>query len=75
MGNNNMTASSGIAAPGVIDTTVNSHAGLLAALRAIVAECSDHPTEKPFSSDSYLPEHLLEAAQRAIDAAVKGGVQ
>ena len=54
-------------------TTQTTHAGLLAALRAIVAECADYPTEPRYSSDSYLPAHLLEAAQQAIDAAVQGG--
>ena len=57
------------------DTTDTTHTAVLAALKAIVTECSDYPTEKPFSSSSYLPEHLLEAAQQAIDAATQGGVQ
>jgi len=42
---------------------------LLAALKAIVAECMDYPTEPRYSTDSYLPEHLLEAAQLAIEQA------
>ena len=48
-----------------IDTT--THAALLAALKAIVAECMDYPPVPPFSSDSYLPEHLLTAAKQAIE--------
>ena len=58
-----------------MSTTDTIHAGLLAALKAIVNECKDYPTEPRYSSDSYLPAHLLEVAQQAIDAAVKGGVQ
>ncbi len=56
-------------------TTDTTHAGLLTALKAIVAECADYPTEPRYSSDSYLPAHLLEAAQRALDAAAQGGIQ
>ena len=56
-------------------TTDNIHTAVLAALRAIVAECSDYPTEPRFSSDSYLPAHLLEVAQQAIDAATQGGIK
>jgi hypothetical protein len=44
-----------------------NNAALLAALRAIVAECMRCPPEPPYSADSYLPEHLLEAAQKAIE--------
>lgn len=51
----------------------NINAALLAALKAIFTECMDYPTEPPYSSDSYLPAHLLEAAQRAIGAAAQGG--
>jgi|GEM_PF-2409187 len=40
---------------------------LLAALKAIVAECVDYPPEPRYSHDSYLPQHLLEAAQKAIE--------
>lgn len=39
---------------------------LLGALRAIVAECS--PGSMTYSADSYLPEHLLDAASAAIAA-------
>ncbi|MDO8699233.1 MAG: hypothetical protein Q7J75_02220 [Rhodoferax sp.] len=42
---------------------------LLAALKAITAECMHCPTVPPYSADSYLPEHLLEAAQLAIEQA------
>lgn len=44
-------------------------AAVLAALRAIVAECMPFPSERPYSADSYLPEHLLEAAHQAIEQA------
>ena len=56
-------------------TTDSIHTAVLAALKAIVNECKDYPTEPRYSTDSYLPAHLMEVAQRAIDAAVKGGVQ
>ena len=56
-------------------TTDTIHMAMLAALKAIVAECADYPTEPRYSSDSYLPEHLLAAAQQAIDAAAQGGIQ
>ena len=54
-------------------TTNSTQTALLAALKAIVAECMDYPAEPSYSSDSYLPQHLLEAAQQAIEAAAKGG--
>jgi hypothetical protein len=41
----------------------------LAILKAIVLETMDCPPVRPFSADSYLPPHLLDAAQRAIAAA------
>ena len=44
-------------------------AALLAALRAIVTECMDYPPVPRYSADSYLPPHLLNAAQRAIEQA------
>lgn len=50
-------------------TSNTTQAALLAALKAIVAECMDYPPEPPYSSDSYLPPHLLAAAQQAIDLA------
>jgi len=37
---------------------------LLAALQAIVEEADG--TSKPYSSDSYLPPHLIQAARAAI---------
>lgn len=43
---------------------------LLDALQAIVAECS--PGNRPYSTDSYLPEHLLEQARVAIAKAMGG---
>ena len=42
--------------------TDNTHRALLAALKAIVTECMDYPPKPCYSSDSYLPEHLLTAA-------------
>ena len=45
----------------------NTHAALLAALTAIVAECMDYPIGPRYSTDSYLPPHLLEAAQQALE--------
>lgn len=47
----------------------NTVAALLAALQAIVLECMDYPPVRPYSSDSYLPEHLLDAAKQAIQTA------
>ena len=52
-------------------TTVNTTATLLrfntieAALRALLAEVT--PGIRPHSNDSYLPDHLIEAAQAALD--------
>ena len=56
-------------------TTDTIHTALLAALKAIVNECKDYPTGPRYSSDSYVPAHLLEVAQQAIDAAAQGGIQ
>ena len=56
-----------------IADTINT--ALLAALKAIVNECKDYPTEPRYSTDSYLPEHLMEVAQQAIDAAAQGGIE
>jgi hypothetical protein len=44
---------------------------LLAALQAIVEE-ADGPS-KPYSSDSYLPPHLIQAARAAIANATRPG--
>ena len=55
-----------------MNTTSNTQAALLAALKAIVTECMDYPPEPPYSLDSYLPSHLIEAAQQAIDLAEGG---
>lgn len=35
-------------------------------LRMIVAETMDYPPHRPHSNDSYLPPHLIAAAQRAL---------
>ena len=50
-----------------MSTNDNTHAALLAALTAIVAECMDYPIKPRYSTDSYLPPHLLEAAQQALE--------
>lgn len=42
---------------------------LLAALKAIVLETMDYPPSKPYSADSYLPKHLIDIAQAAINKA------
>ena len=55
------------------DTTTSGHAAVLTALKAIVLECMDYPPVRPYSSDSYLPDHLVKAAQLAIEAAELGG--
>lgn len=47
-------------------TTTDTQTALLAALRAITNECMDYPPEPRYSTDSYLPPHLLKAAQQAI---------
>jgi hypothetical protein len=47
-------------------------AALLAALQAIVTECMDYPPQPRYCHDSYLPPHLLAAAQAAIELAQKG---
>jgi len=39
-----------------------------AALRAIVNETMDYPTNPRYSTDSWLPCHLIEAAQAALEA-------
>lgn len=52
--------------------TCATHAALLAALKAIVNECMDFPPERPYCSDSYIPQHLLEAAQQAVKLAEGG---
>ncbi|MCF8209063.1 MAG: hypothetical protein K9K38_06630 [Rhodoferax sp.] len=36
------------------------------ALRAILAELTPAPGTRPFSSDSYLPPHLIEQAKQAL---------
>lgn len=39
---------------------------LLDALQSIVMETMDYPLQRPFSTDSYLPEHMVNAAQGAL---------
>jgi len=48
-------------------TTTN--AAVQAALVAILAEVIDYPKQRPYSSDSYLPAHLVEQASAALAAA------
>lgn len=50
---------------------VTPQTALLAALKAIVAECMDYPTEPRYSTESYIPQHLLESAKRAIELVEK----
>ena len=50
--------------------TAREHA-LQAALRCIVLETMDCAPQRPFSSDSYPPEHLVELAQEALQPAVQ----
>lgn len=50
-------------------TSNTTQAALLAALKAIVNECMDYPSEPRHCHDSYLPPHLLAAAQEAIELA------
>jgi len=52
-------------------TTNTTQAALLAALQAIVTECKTFAHDH----DSYLPPHLLQAAQEAIKQATKGGAK
>lgn len=42
-------------------------AALLAALQSILVECAG--PGRPYSADSYLPPHLIEAAQAAVAGA------
>ena len=53
----------------LIVRAVNSHADLVAALQAIVAEI-DGP-DRPYSTDSYLPRKFVEQARAAL-ARAKG---
>jgi hypothetical protein len=39
---------------------------LLEALQNIIYEVMDYPPTSPYSADSYLPAHLIAAAQAAI---------
>lgn len=45
--------------------TLPRYATTEAALRAILAEVT--PGQRPYSGDSYLPAHLIESAQAALD--------
>ena len=49
-----------------VNTPTTPNAGTLETiLRAILAEVT--PGNRPYSSDSYLPDHLVKAAQAALD--------
>jgi len=41
---------------------------LIAALQSIVLETMPYPPVRPYSSESYLPEKLVEQAQQALAA-------
>lgn len=45
-------------------TTTPTPGTIASALRAILAEVT--PGQRPYSGDSYLPSHLIEAAQAAL---------
>lgn len=47
-----------------MSTTTPKMGTLETVLRAILAEVT--PGQRPYSSDSYLPDHLVEAAQAAL---------
>ena len=49
----------------------NAFDAMRAALEAIHQETMENPTERPYSSDSYLPVHLIEAAQAALKLATE----
>lgn len=53
------------------DRLMSAAPELLAALQAIVEEADG--TSKPYSSDSYLPAHMLHAARVAIANATRPG--
>lgn len=52
-----------------MSTTTPSSAAVQAALVAILAEVIDYPRQRPYSSDSHLPHHLIEQACTALVAA------
>ena len=58
-----------------MSTTDNIHTAVLVALKAIVYQCTDYPTEPRYDTDRYLPAHLLKVVQQAIDAAAQGGIE
>ena len=56
-----------MSARAIAPTTTGQHAHITPskALHAILAEVT--PGQRPYSSASYLPEHLVQAAQNALD--------
>jgi hypothetical protein len=52
-----------------IEPTRASTTAIQAALVAIVAEVIEYPRQRPYSSDSHLPHHLVERASTALVAA------
>ncbi|MBS3996112.1 MAG: hypothetical protein KGZ67_02055 [Hydrogenophaga sp.] len=50
-------------------TTQASSSAVQAALVAILAEVIEYPRQRPHSSDSHLPAHLVEQACTALAAA------
>ena len=47
-----------------VNTTTTGHTPTAAALRAILAEVT--PGIRPYSGDSYLPDHLIDVARLAL---------
>jgi len=50
---------------GIAPTTTSTISLIEGALRAILFEVT--PGQRPYSADSYLPDHLIEAARAALD--------
>lgn len=46
-----------------------TYADMPAVPKVVVVETKDYPGASPHSTDSHLPEHLVAAAQAAIDSA------
>lgn len=49
-----------------LNAVFENYAKVLVALDSIVLETMDNPPARPYSADSYLPPHLLKAAQSAL---------
>lgn len=57
-------------APGCLAAGDNITLGLLSALQAVLAEVT--PGVRPFSTDSWLPEHIIKQARNAVAEAMGG---